>query len=279
MTFIDASLSIVIEGGDSTGELTVVQDGPIRRLTLSRPGQRNALSRTLIASLAHEFGSIKEGQETRVVILSGAGPVFCAGADIREFIDPSSDEELRADADRLSRLFTTMTACPVPIIARIQGAAIGGGVGLICAADVAIASVGTRFSLSEVRLGLIPAVISPYVIAALGVREAKARMLLGEAYGVEVALRQGLIHQCAPQEELVSATDACAVMLLLGAPGALAGIKRLPNALNSGDPKATREVLAQLLVERRRSQEGQEGMSAFLEKRLPAWSLVSTEDR
>jgi methylglutaconyl-CoA hydratase len=279
MTFTDASAPSAIEGGASAGVLGVVQDGPIRRVRLSRPHRRNALSRALISSLEHEFRSIKEGQETRVVVLSGAGPVFCAGADLREFIDASSDEELRADADRLSRLFAAMTACPVPIIAMVQGAAYGGGFGLICAADVAIASIGTRFSLSEVRIGLVPAVISPYVVAALGAREAKARMLLGEAYGVEVALRQGLIHQCAPPEELVSVTDACAAMLLLGAPGALAGIKRLPNVLDSGDPRETRAVLAQLLVERRRSQEGQEGMTAFLEKRLPAWAPASMEDR
>jgi methylglutaconyl-CoA hydratase len=256
---------------DENGGLGVARDGPILRLTLARPRRRNALSRELVASLLDVFAATRAEGDVRAIVLSGSGPVFCAGADLREFVD-ASDDRFSADAGRLSDLLVAMATCPIPIIASVQGAAYGGGLGLVCAADIAIASVETRFSLSEARLGLIPAMIAPYVIAALGAREAKARMLLAEAYGVEIALRQGLIHQTVPRDELAAATNARAAELLKGAPGALTTIKRLPELLNRDDAEATRTALKQLLADRRGSPEGREGMSAFLEKRAPAWA-------
>jgi methylglutaconyl-CoA hydratase len=252
--------------------LRVLQEGPIRRIYLSRPERRNALSRRLVSVLYRELVSIEAGGATRVVVIAGDGPVFCAGADLQEFADASDEEQLRADASALSRLLAAMVDCPAPIIVSVQGAAFGSGFGLVCAADIAIAATDTRFSLSEARLGLVPAVISPFVYAALGQREAKARMLLAEPYGTDVALRQGLIHDSVPVDELTITVDSYASNLLRGAPDALATIKRMPGYLRAMPERDDlRMTLEQLLVERRQSLEGQEGMSAFLEKRSPSW--------
>ena len=260
--------------------LTVTQEGPVRRLVLNRPNRRNALSRTLVNALYDQIASIQEGGGTRIVVLSGAGPVFCAGADLSEFVEASDEDQVRADAEGLSRLLAALVRCPVPIVAQVHGAAFGGGVGLVCAADIAIAATGTRFSLSEARLGIIPAVISPYVFAALGLREATARMLLAEPYGVDVALRQGLIQHAVSEADLAAAVDAHVDSLLRGAPGALAAIKRLPDLyLPERAGTDLQDRLNQILFERRRGEEGQEGMRAFLEKRPPRWAPDGERDR
>ncbi len=257
---------------ETTPELRVEQIDPVRRLILSRPQRRNALSRSLVVELNREIRSIAEGGDTRVVVLSGDGPVFCAGADLQEFVAVDDPVQLRTDGEGLLDLLTAMAACPVPIVAQVHGAAFGGGFGLVCAADIAVAAAGTRFSLSEARLGLIPAVISPYVIAALGRREATAMMLLAEPYGADVALRQGLIHQQTTREGLSTATDALVTTLLRSAPGALADIKRLPALLEAVETmEERRTLLGDVLARRRQSSEGQEGMTAFLQKRPPAW--------
>jgi methylglutaconyl-CoA hydratase len=252
-------------------DLKMLQDGPVRRITLARAARRNALSRSLVAALHRAFTSIAEDGETRVVVLSGDGPVFCAGGDIAEFSEAAASGRSRADAEGLADLLAAMATCPAPVVACVHGAAFGGAVGLVCAADVAIAAEGTRFSLSEARLGLVPAVISPYVIAALGVREAKARMLLAAPFGVDEALRCGLIHRCVPPAQLDAATEEAVADLLHCAPGALAAIKRLPSLLAGADAETVRAVTTSLLVERLASDEGREGLRAFLEKRPAVW--------
>lgn len=252
--------------------LRVVQDGPIRRLTLARPRRRNALSAALIAALRREIAAIAEGGETRVVVLAGEGPIFCAGADLTEFTEAGDPDRLRADAEALTDLLDAMTTCPLPIVAAVQGAAYGGGAGLVCAADIAVAVTGTQFSLSEARLGLVPATIGPYVVAALGPREAQARMLLAAPFGVEDALRSGLIQQVVAPTELDGAIAGVVGNLLLGAPGALAAIKRMVRQVAGHDPTAVRELTIALLAARRASDEGQEGMAAFLAKRSPRWA-------
>lgn len=262
--------------GDGLG---IVQDGPVRRLTLARPTRRNALGRALVAALHQAFAAIGEGDETRVVLLDGDGPVFCAGGDIAEFAEAAASGHARADAAGLADLLAAMTACPAPIVARVHGAAYGGGVGLVCAADVAVAAEGTRFSLSEARLGLVPSVIGPYVVAALGGREAKARMLRAAPFGAEEALRCGLVHQVVPAAALDVAAEEVIADLLRGAPGALAAIKRLPPAVGGVDPAATRAATTALLVERLASDEGREGLRAFLEKRPAAWVSASVGTR
>jgi methylglutaconyl-CoA hydratase len=250
-------------------ELSVVQNGPVRRITLTRAARRNALSRSLVAALHDAF--VEVSGETRVVVLAGDGPAFCAGGDIAEYAEAAASGIAQADAGKLADLLVTMAGCPVPVVVRVHGAAFGGGVGLVCGADVAIAAEGTRFSLSEARLGLVPAVISPYVVAALGAREAKARMLLAAPFGADEAVRCGLVHRAVPVEELDEATEAVVSDLLRGAPGALATIKRIPAMLKGLDAAATRTVTAGLLAERLASDEAREGLRAFLEKRTAAW--------
>lgn len=252
-------------------ELDVQQEGPVRRITLSRPERRNALSRSLVAALYEAFADIADGGDTRVVVLSGNGPAFCAGGDIAEYAVSAAEGRSQADASRLADLLAMMASCPAPIVARIQGAAYGGGVGLVCASDVAIAAEGTRFSLSEARLGLVPAVISPYVLEALGPRQARAHMLLAAPFGVEEALRCGLVHLVVPAEALDGAIEESVADLMRGAPGALTTIKRVPSMLKGLDAAAARTATAELLSSRLGSDEAREGLRAFLEKRSPAW--------
>jgi methylglutaconyl-CoA hydratase len=252
-------------------DLDIQQEGPVRRIILARPARRNALSRSLVAALYEAFAGIAEGGKTRIVVLSGDGPAFCAGGDIAEYAESAAEGRSQTDASRLADLLATMTSCPAPIVARVNGAAYGGGVGLVCASDIAIAAEGTRFSLSEARLGLVPAVISPYVIEAFGARQARAHMLLSAPFGVEEALRCGLVHRVVPAEALDTAIEETIADLLRGAPGALATIKRIPAMLNGLDAAATRTATAGLLSERLGSEEAREGLRAFLEKRSPAW--------
>jgi methylglutaconyl-CoA hydratase len=257
---------------ESGNVLTIVPSGPVLRLQLARPARRNALSRTLVAALLEAFTSVKAGGKARAIVLAGEGPVFCAGGDISEYAESATSGRAGADAETLAELLAAMVACPVPIVARVQGAAYGGGFGLVCAADVAIASAETTFSLSEARLGLIPAVISPYVFAALGAREAKARMLLASPFGIDDALRTGLIQRVVPADQLDTAVAQTVADLLRCAPGALAAIKRLPALFAGVDASEIRAATARLLTERLASDEAREGLHAFLEKRPPAWA-------
>lgn len=252
-------------------ELLIRHDGPVRRITLNRPNRRNALSRTLVSELHRAFADIEEGGETRVVVLAGEGSSFCAGGDISEFVAAAQEGHAASDASRLAATLHAIAICPVPVVARVQGAAFGGGVGLIAVADIAIAAEGTRFSLSEARLGLVPAVISPYVIAGLGPRAATAQMLLAAPFDAEEALRLGLIHQTVPESALDNAVETAISHLLQGAPGALATVKRLPGMLADADASTAQAVTAMLLTERLASDEAREGLTAFLEKRSPTW--------
>ncbi|MGH2561946.1 MAG: enoyl-CoA hydratase-related protein [Thermomicrobiales bacterium] len=260
-------------------DLSIRQDGPVLYLTLNRAARRNSLARSLVAALRAAFEVITEGDGTRVVVLAGGGPAFCAGGDIGEYADAAASGRSRADAEGLAGLLAAMAACPAPIVARVHGAAFGGGVGLVCASDIAIAAEGTRFSLSEARLGLVPATISPYVVNALGERHAKAHMLLAAPFGVEEALRIGLIHQAVPAEDLDAAVAAVVANLVRGAPGALATIKRIPSLVRSGDPLAMHAATTNLLAVRLASDEGQEGLRAFLEKRPPEWIPAGVDPR
>jgi methylglutaconyl-CoA hydratase len=257
-------------------ELRVDQQGAVRRLTLARPERRNALTRSLVGALHREFAGIAGG-ETRVVVLQGEGLSFCAGADIGEFADAAATNLALSDAEGLADLLEAMAACPAPIVARVHGAAFGGGVGLVCAADLAVAAAETRFSLSEARLGLVPAVISPFVVRALGAREATARMLLAAPFDAEEALRIGLVQRVAPAEDLDDVTAEIVANLLRCAPGALAAIKQIPAMVTVENPRWVREATTALLAERLACAEGQEGLRAFLEKRSPAWALAETE--
>jgi enoyl-CoA hydratase/carnithine racemase len=242
--------------------LRVERDGSLLRVTLARPEKRNAIDAALIAELTDAFADVGDA---RAVLLSGEGGSFSAGADIGWMRASAglSEDDNRADALRLRRLLQSVDACPAPVIARVQGNALGGALGLVATADIALASQDAVFAFSEVRLGIVPAVISPFVLARIGPGAARRYFLTGERFGAEEARRIGLVHDVAA--DLNAAVQAALDALLAGGPEAVRAAKKLVLDAPLGDETAAR------IAERRASREGQEGLAAFLEKRPPAW--------
>lgn len=254
--------------------LRLTREGPVARVVLARPAVRNAFDDVLIAELAEAFRSLDKDKETRVVVLSGYGPSFCAGADISWMRKAGaySREENEADAEKMARMLRAIDACSKPVVALVHGAAIGGGVGLLAAADIAIAAEGTVFSLAEVKLGILPSVISPYVLRAIGPRQARDLFLTGDRFDAREALRIGLVHAVVPAAEL-EAAGARKVESLLGAgPEAVTVAKRLIEQVTGMTPDEALPLTVRTIAERRASAEAKEGLSAFLEKRPPAWA-------
>jgi methylglutaconyl-CoA hydratase len=242
--------------------LDVRRDDGVLLVTLSRPERRNAFDAALIRDLTAAFADVGDA---RCVVLGGEGPSFCAGADVewqRSAIDLSYEENVE-DAMRLYRMMEAIDSCPAPVVARVQGYALGGGSGLVACADIAIASPDVIFGFSEVRLGIIPAVISPFVFARIGTAAARRYFLTGERFDAETALRIGLVHAVA--EDLDSAVDSVRAALLAGGPEAVRAAKRLVRERPSG------QELGKIAASRRASPEGQEGLRAFLEKRPASW--------
>ena len=256
-------------------DLLIEQRGAARWLTLNRRDRRNALSRDLVRALHDAVVEAANDERCRCIVLAGAGSVFCAGADLNEFREASDPAVLTGDGDMLSRTLEVLSASKKPVIARIQGPAVGGGVGLVAAVDFAIGVPDARFTLSEVRLGLTPAVISPYVLRALGRRRAQAFMLASTPMDAQQALAQGLLTAVVEADKLDDAIDALVQSLAQAAPGALAAVKTLVRDIDGLSLAEAREVTVRQLAERRASAEGQEGMSAFLEKRKPSWASAS----
>jgi methylglutaconyl-CoA hydratase len=252
--------------------LKIDRQGAVVRIALNRPARRNALSRALVGALLDQVTALANDANARVIVLSGEGAAFCAGGDIAEYAESAASGRAPQDAEALASLLAAMADCPLPVVARVHGTVYGGGFGLACACDIAICSDDATFSLSEARLGLIPAVISPYVFTSLGEREAKARMLLAAPFDAQEALRIGLVHRVTTADDLDAAVDEAIANLLRCAPGALAGVKRLPTLLRSPDRAVVRDATAALLAERLGSDEAQEGLRAFLEKRAPSWT-------
>lgn len=253
-------------------DLLIEQRGDARWLTLNRPERRNALSRALVRALHDAVVTTATDERCRCIVLAGAGPVFCAGADLNEFREASDSAVLTSDGEMLSRTLEMLSSSPKPVIARVQGAALGGGVGLMAAVDFAIGVPDAGFTLSEVRLGLTPAVISPYILRALGPRRTQAFMLASTPLDAKQALAQGLLTAVVEPERLDEAIDALVLSLTQAAPGALADVKTLLQDIDELSLAEAREVTVRQLAERRASAEGQEGMSAFLEKRKPSWA-------
>jgi methylglutaconyl-CoA hydratase len=248
-------------------------DGVVR-LTLNRPDVHNAFDDRLIAELTQALESLGEDDGVRAVVLTGAGKSFSAGADLNWMrrMAGHSDEENLADARALARLMQTLNELPKPTVARVNGAALGGGTGLVACCDIAIASDKASFGTTEARLGIIPAVIGPYVIAAIGPRQAKRLMLTGERIPASEAARIGLVHEVAPAEGLDAAINAVLDDLLRCGPKAIAAAKRLVRDL-TGRP-ITAEIVddtAQRIAQLRATAEARDGIVAFLEKRRPAW--------
>jgi methylglutaconyl-CoA hydratase len=242
--------------------LRTERDGDVLRITLARPDRRNAFDAALIAELAEAFVGVGRA---RAVVLGGDGPSFSAGADVdwmRSSVDLSYEENV-ADANALRAMLEAIDGCPAPVVARVQGHALGGGAGLVAAADIAIAATDAVFAFSEVKLGIIPAVISPFALARIGPGAARRYFVTGERFDAETALRIGLVHEVA--EDLDAAVEQVVGELLSAGPQAARWAKRLVRERPDG-PETARWI-----AERRTSDEGQEGLRAFLEKRPPSW--------
>ena len=243
--------------------LRTERDGPVLRIILAKPERRNAFDAELIGALTDVFAAVGNA---RVVVLAGDGPSFSAGADVewqRSSIDLSYGENV-VDALRLFSMMDAIDSCPAPVIARIHGYALGGGSGLAAAADVAIAGEDAVFGFSEVRLGIIPAVISPFVLAKIGPGAARRYFVTGERFDAATALRIGLVHEVAA--DLDAAVDRVVADILAGGPEATRAAKRLVR-----EAPHDADALARIAAERRTSDEGQDGLRAFLEKREPRW--------
>ncbi len=245
-------------------------------LTLDRPEARNALSAALVARITETLAALAGDATVRAVVLTGAGEVFCAGADIGEMraAGAAPPEQNEADSRSFARMLELLERQPQPTVAVVNGAAYGGAVGLVAACDIAIAATGARLALSEVRLGLVPAMISPYVIRAIGTREARRWFLTGEAMDAATALRIGLVHETADAGALAAAADGILGALLAGAPGAQAEIKRLvrhaTGRSDAGDATLLADT-ARWIARIRAGAEAREGLTAFLERRKPGW--------
>ncbi len=247
--------------------LRLERDGPVLRVTLARPGRRNAFDAALIAELTEAFADVGDA---RAVVLAGEGEAFCAGADVewqRASIDLSYEENV-ADALRLYAMCEAIDRCPAPVVACVHGYALGGGGGLVACSDIVVADAETVFGFTEVRLGIVPAVISPFVLPRIGAH-ARRYFLTGERFGADVALRIGLVSEIA-DGDLDERVDAVLGHLLASGPEAVRTAKELMRDRPGG------QTVAEIAAARRTSAEGQDGLRAFLEKRTPAWRSESS---
>jgi methylglutaconyl-CoA hydratase len=251
----------------------IEREGPVARLWLNRPEAHNALSPDLGAALLFALNDLAGEPRCRVLVLGGRGPSFCAGADIHVMRASASAtfEANLAEAERFGRLFATLAEFPKPVVGRVQGGVYGGGVGFCCACDIVVASDDAKFALTEVRLGIIPGLISPYVIRRLGDAKARELMLTGERFGAADALRVGLVHHVAPAAGLDAKVNERVDELLKGAPDAQARIKALLHRRADTTWEEYRAALPRALAEARSGDEAKDGLAAFFEKRKPKW--------
>ena len=242
-------------------------------VTLNRPELHNAFNETMIGELANLFGELSSDPETRVILLNGAGKSFCAGADLNWMKEMASytQEENLADAKRLHDMLESIDQCAKPVVAHVHGAALGGGTGLISVCDMVFAHEDSKFGFTEVKLGLIPAVISPFVIRKIGEANAREFFLTGERFSAPVAREMGLIQGVGTPDEIQAVLKEKIKQLKGSAPGAQAAAKELIRGVLAADPKKVGEYTSGQIAERRASAEGKEGMSSFLEKRKPSW--------
>jgi isohexenylglutaconyl-CoA hydratase len=247
---------------------------PFVAITLNRPDARNAMSQQMVVELREAFDALRDDRSIRAIVLSGAGGTFCAGGDIKEmqsaFTNPEND-----DSDRTAQfdgLLQAVQTAPQVVVAKVDGAAMGGGFGLVCVSDVAIAGESALFGLPEVRLGLVPALISPYVIDRIGLTTARKLMLTGARFGGADAFRYGLVHEVCTADELDERVNAVLEDVRQASPHALAACKALIFRVNRADIATTTAYRAQTLDDLRRGESGQEGMMAFIQKRKPSWA-------
>jgi methylglutaconyl-CoA hydratase len=248
-------------------------DGAVARVWLKRPEQRNAFDGRMVSELRKTLFDLGTQDAVRVIVLAGRGPSFCAGADVewmRSMAGFTRDENLR-EAQSLADLFFTVYNSPKPVVARVQGAALGGGSGLVAACDVAVAALGTEFGFTEVRLGIVPAVISPYVIAKIGESAARELFLTGERFEAVKAQEIGLLRAAVPAPDLDQVVEGRVQALLQAGPRAAAEAKALIREVAWRRVEDVQRYTVERIAELRTSPEGQEGLRAFLEKRKPSW--------
>jgi methylglutaconyl-CoA hydratase len=248
--------------------------GGIARVTLARPEVRNAFNAEVIDRLREIFTEITAADDVHAVVLAGQGRVFCGGADIgwmRGSLDLSFEENV-ADAERMSDMYRAIDNCPKPVVARIHGAALGGGAGLAAVCDVAVAAGDATFGFTEVKLGIIPAVISPFVLAKIGATHARALFLTGERFGAQRAKEIGLIHEVVPPDGLDAAVDRVLAELASAGPTAVSAAKLLVHRVLDNSYADSRGITANAIARQRVSPEGQEGLRAFLERRTASFA-------
>lgn len=254
--------------------LAIEREAGVARVWLDRPERRNAFDAELIEAVHDAFTAFALEPDLRAVVLAGRGAAFCAGADL-EWMRASGElthERNVADARRAAAMFAAVDGCPVPVIARVHGYALGGGTGLACCCDVVLAREDARFGFTEVRLGLIPATIGPFALARIGRSQARALFLSGELFEAEHARAIGIVHEVhADDRSLDAAVERTLAAVLKGGPQAIRAAKALIAELRDGDPAAQSARAAEALAERRASPEGREGIAAFLERRDPGW--------
>jgi methylglutaconyl-CoA hydratase len=255
------------------GAVLVSRDGPVATVTMNRPEAHNTFNEELIAGLRDAFDSLSGDRSVRVVILAGEGRSFSAGADL-EWMKRASDwseDDNKRDAEELAAMLRRVAECAHPVVARVHGNAFGGGAGLTAAADVAVAAESVTFGFTEVRLGLLPATISPHVIEKIGPGRALPLFLTGERFDAQRAHEIGLVHRVVPADELDGAVREVVSMLLQGAPEAQRTAKRMVRRVAQLDRRSVDQYTAELIAGLRKAPEGREGVAAFLEKRKPAW--------
>ncbi len=245
--------------------------GGIARLTIARPEVRNAFDAALIAKLIELVGKISP--DTRAVVLQSEGPTFCAGADLnwmRAIATESRDVNV-SDAQALAGLFSTLDGIPMPLLARVQGPAIGGGAGLVAVCDIAIASREAWFQFAEVRVGIVPSVVSPYVLRKVGPAFATAAFVTGERFDAQRAYEAGLVHRVVPADQLEAAVDETLASIRDASPAAVRAAKRLVRQVAGQTPAEARELTIRTIADIRATPAAQEGLRAFLEGRSPRW--------
>jgi methylglutaconyl-CoA hydratase len=250
-----------------------IDDDGAATITLARPDLHNAFNETLIEEISNCVTELSTDGNVRLIILTGEGKSFCAGADInwmKSMVEFSHEENIR-DSQALADMFKIINECPKPVVGRINGAAFGGGVGLVAVCDVAVAADNTRFSFSEVKLGIIPAVISPYVISRVGPGHARRLFITGERFDAETAYQIGLVHRVVFPEELDSAVAEVVEFLMENGPEAMHEVKKLVAQWQELDREEFRKYTVETIARLRTSPEGRDGLTAFLEKRKPSW--------
>jgi methylglutaconyl-CoA hydratase len=252
--------------------------GEVLRVRLNRPEVHNALNGALIQELRECFASVNR-EDTRALVLSGEGRSFCAGADLnwmrasREW----THEQHVADAGQLAEMLAALNACVVPAVARVHGAALGGALGLLACCDIVVAAEDTKFGFTEAKLGLLPAVIAPFVVAKTGQSHARALFVTAERFDAQRALQIGLVHRVVPAGQLDEAVEVVVRELLTSAPEAAAQARELVARVQGQTPESVRDYTVTLNARLRAGAEGQEGMASFLEKRNPSWAEDPTK--